>query len=91
MALCPIESAKGGGGTNSKVPCPLNEVPLLSLYFLHLKLNTKCFVFAPRVSCRTGELIYRLASPEVGLSWQDARFVIPVFLKRQLLDLYVKN
>ena len=29
-APCPLESAKGGGGANSVVPSPLNEVPLLS-------------------------------------------------------------
>ena len=53
------------------------------------------FVFVTRVLCRTaaeGNLpTYRLASPEVSLSWQDVRLVIPMFLKRHLLDLNVKN
>ena len=48
-----------------------------------------------RVLCRTAALgnlpTYRLASLEVGLSWQDIMLVIPVFLKRQLIDLNVKK
>ena len=48
-----------------------------------------------RVLCRTGAVVilptYCLTSLEIGISWQDVMLVIPVFLKRQLLDLNVTN
>ena len=48
-----------------------------------------------RELCRTGAigilLTYRLTSLEVGFSWLDVRLLIPLLLKRQLLDLNVKN
>ena len=52
-----------------------------------------CSAFAQGICADEMEqyLIYRLTSLESGLSWQDARLVIPVFLKRQLLDIIIYN
>ena len=44
----PLGSARGG--TNSKVPPPLNEVPLLSFFIFKVK-KIKTALFLPRKCC----------------------------------------